>query len=192
MSLSDVMKYELQFYRLKVRQFERMINAGVFGEDRVELLNGVLVMMTSYPPHDNAVDGLDDLLIDRLPRSDWTIREEKPIKLHQFWRPQPDIAVVRGPRESYAERTPTRRDVALIVEVSDTTYAKDSGLKLRLYERCGIPAYWIVDLPRRRVEVRLLQNQSFGPAAIYHDHEEVPVVLDGREFGRFPVREILP
>lgn len=192
MSLSDVVSYELPFYRLKVRQFERMIGAGVFGEDRVELLNGVLVMMTSYPPHDNAVIGLGEQLRDLLPRTDWCVREEKPLKLPRFWRPQPDFAVVRGPRANYVRRTPGRRDTALIVEVADTTYLKDRGIKLRLYERCGIPTYWIVDLPRRRIEVRTLNDQGYGPEVLYHDTEEIPVVIDGREYGKFPVREILP
>ena len=40
-----------------------------------------------------------------------------------------------------------------MIEVSDTTYLKDSTLKLRMYARAGIEDYWIVNLPEERVEV---------------------------------------
>ena len=39
------------------------------------------------------------------------------------------------------------------VEVSDTTYSKDSGRKLRKYARTGVQAYWIDHINRRLVEV---------------------------------------
>ena len=44
-------------YRVSVRQFKKMIDAGVFGEhDHVELLEGILVdKMTKKPPHNFTV-----------------------------------------------------------------------------------------------------------------------------------------
>ena len=41
----------------------------------------------------------------------------------------------------------------LVIEVSDTTYPKDRGPKLRLYARAGIRDYWIINLLQNRVEV---------------------------------------
>jgi Uma2 family endonuclease len=41
----------------------------------------------------------------------------------------------------------------LVIEVSDTTYLKDSGPKLRMYARAGIQDYWILNLPEARLEV---------------------------------------
>ena len=55
----------------------------------------------------------------------------------QFWKPLPDVAVVRGLHRDFIARTPGPSDIALIVEVSDTTYAKDTRIKLRRYERVG-------------------------------------------------------
>jgi Uma2 family endonuclease len=90
-----------------------------------------------------------------------------------------------------------RRSVALLVEIADTSYAKDSGPKMRPYATFQIPVYWIVDLNRRVVEVR---SQPFGKGKqagyarcdTYFEHELVPVVLAGVDVGRIAVAELLP
>ena len=48
---------------------------------------------------------------------------------------------------------PDPADVALLVEVSDSTLALDRGKKLSAYAADGIPVYWIVNLVDRQVEV---------------------------------------
>ena len=100
----------LKPYRLTVEQFEKMIDAGVFPDrPRVELLGGVLFRkMTKNDPHDFAVDFLGSVL-NRLLEPAWLAREEKSVVLGKFWRPEPDIAVVRGPRERYRKRATARR-----------------------------------------------------------------------------------
>ena len=49
-------------------------------------------------------------------------------------------------------------DVAMLVEIADSSYARDGGVKMRRYAGFGIPVYWIVDLNRRVVEVRTLPS----------------------------------
>ncbi len=178
-------------YRFTVSKFNRLAATGVFEDDRVELLGGVPTMMTTCPPHDYAVTRLGDFLEDCLSRERWTVREEKPIHLGRFWQPVPDLAVVRGAAKDFATRTPEVLDIALLVEVSDTTYAKDSGKKLRAYERAGVSTYWIVDLVRRRVEVREMGPRGLAIATLYQDADAVPVVLDGIERGRIVVADLL-
>src|SRR5438105_238285 len=111
-------------YRLTVRQFERMIDAGVFrNEDHVELLGGLLVdQMTTNDPHDFAVDQFGAILTRALPL-EWIARQEKSVVLGRFWRPQPDVAVARGPRERYRSSAPRVADLAMLIEVADTSYA---------------------------------------------------------------------
>ena len=53
-------------YRLTVPKFHRLAATGVFEDDRVELLDGVLTLMTTGPAHDYAVSQLGDLLSDLL------------------------------------------------------------------------------------------------------------------------------
>jgi Uma2 family endonuclease len=184
-------------YRINVRQFEKMIDAGVFPDDaNVELLAGILVAMTINDPHAFVVDWLADLLRSLLPAG-WRLREEKPVKLDRRWRPQPDIAILRGPAQNYARRAPCPEEIALLVEVADTSYRKDAGIKLRRYATAGVPVYWIVNLARQQIEV-YTDPQGQGRMAGYRTMvvrsvtEQVPVVIDGQERGLVAVKELFP
>ncbi len=185
-------------YRLTVRQFERMIDAGIFPEGaHLELLGGVLVdKMTKNDPHDFVVGRLGDALRASLAVG-FIVREEKSLRLGRWWRPEPDLAVVRGRWEDFSARAPRVSDVALLVEVADTTYAKDRGVKWHRYAAAGIPAYWIVNLLKRQIEV-FGNPAERGRAASYHDAASygleavLPVEIDGREVGRFAARDLLP
>jgi len=184
-------------YRLSVRQFEAMCAADVFGDDRVELLGGLLIVMSQYPPHTYVVMQMADALRQILPAGGWDIREEKAVLLGRFWSPQPDVAVVRGPRTSYLARTPRASDLAILIEVADTTYAKDSGAKWRNYAAARVAIYWITNLARRQVEVYTDpagrgKSATYRGCKVYAPDAEIPVVLDGREVGRIAVKDILP
>jgi len=119
-----------------------------------------------------------------------------PLELGQ-WLPLADAVVLKGPDSVYDTRLARADDVALLVEIADTSYAKDCGPKLRRYASFRIPVYWIIDLNRRIVEVR---TQPFGKGKqagyarcdVYQEHDQVPVVLDGREAGRIAVADLLP
>jgi Uma2 family endonuclease len=185
-------------YRLTVRQFERMIDAGVFPEGaHVELLGGMLVdKMTKKPPHNIAAGQTRDALLRIIPPG-WFVDEEKPIAIGRKDRPEPDVTVVRGRRHDYRRRAPGPKDLALVVEVSDLTYAKDRGVKWRRYASARVSVYWIVHLAKAQVEV-YRDPTGRGASAGYRDSTlsgadaEVPVMIDGREVGRIAVRDILP
>ena len=66
--------------------------------------------------------------------------------------PEPDVSVARGGPDDYEGRHPGPGEVALVVEVSRTTAAKDRKLG-PVYAAAGIPAFWILDVKRRRLEV---------------------------------------
>jgi Uma2 family endonuclease len=185
-------------YRLTVEQFDKMIAAGVFPDRiRVELLGGVLVRkMTKNDPHDFAVGELG-ARINRLLEPAWFAREEKSVVLGKYWRPEPDVAVVRGPRDRYRSAAPRIADLGLLIEVSDVSYAKDRGLKWRRYAAVGLGSYWIVNLNQRRIEVYSRpegrgEAAAYKEAAFYGPDDEVPVILEGRERGLVMVRDLLP
>lgn len=182
----------LTAYRVSVKMFNQMCCAGLFEDEKVELLNGVMTKMTSGPGHDFVVAVLGQILEKLLPSDKWSVREEKPVELGRFWKPQPDVAVVRGSHRDFSARTPGPADIVLIIEVSDSTYAKDTRIKLRRYERCGIATYWVVDLSRRRVEVREMGQKGLAVPVFYHENDEIPVALDGQAYGRISVRDLLP
>jgi Uma2 family endonuclease len=184
-------------YRLTVRQFEKMIDAGVFhDDDHIELLGGLLVeKMVKNDPHDFAIDMLGSIL-NKMLTADWIARQEKSVVLGRFWRPEPDIAVARGPRERYRTQCPRALDLAMLIEVADSTYAKDRGTKWRCYAAARVSDYWIVNLPERQIEV-YSGSSGRGKSALYQDvtifaaDEEVPLIIEGRNLGRIRVSEVL-
>jgi Uma2 family endonuclease len=152
--------------------------------------------MTTNDPHDFVVTQLGSLVRPRLP-ANWTLREEKSVQLGRFWRPKPDISVLKAPSRAFVRRSPQPVDIALLVEVADTTYLKDSGIKPRRYAHVQIPHYWVVHLDRRQVEVYRDPHgrhgkAGYGIAEIHRDAVEIPVVIEGKDLGRIAVKEILP
>ena len=87
----------------------------------------------------------------------------------------------------------------LVMEISDTTYRKDAGPKLRAYARAGVADYWIVNLPLRRVEVyRRPENPTPGRrsgwryADVSHFGPGQTVAPLLRPMISFPVDALLP
>ncbi|MFO0887697.1 MAG: Uma2 family endonuclease [Isosphaeraceae bacterium] len=188
----------LRPYRLNVRQFEAMIGAGLFEDGpRVELIHGRLIeRMTKHEPHSFVVGSLCDL-VRALVVPGGFVREEKPLEIGPDSRPEPDVSVVRGERGDYRQQIPPGTETALVIEVADSTYAKDHGRMLALYASAIIPVYWIVRLPERKVEVYSGptgsgRSASYAECATFDDAAEVPVVIDGVERGRLAVRSFLP
>ena len=78
---------------------------------------------------------------------DWYIRSAKPIRLPgQGSEPEPDRCVVRGAIRDYGEYHPGPADIALVVEVADSSLADDRKLADGVYGPAGIPVYWIVNV----------------------------------------------
>lgn len=135
---------------LKRVEYERLVEAGVFDDERIELLEGVIVEMSPQDPrHSGTVARLAELLT-RLVSADCHVRSLLPFGASDDSLPEPDIAVV--PRGDYDEAHPRRAH--LIVEVANTSLRKDRSIKSALYARAGVPEYWVVDVADRRVEIR--------------------------------------
>jgi Uma2 family endonuclease len=188
-------------HRITVAEYHRMADAGTFGpESRVELLEGVIVdKTTKKTPHVHATDLLADLLHHFLPRrSDYFASMGNPVTIEERdGEPEPDAMVVRGSLKDFAGRRRTPADLALVVEVSGTSYQIDRFVKWVTYAAAGIPIYWIVDLNRGRLEVHTKPTGQGETAAYTHTQilgpdDEVSLILDGREVARFAAREILP
>ncbi len=140
--------------RFAVREYQRMIDAGVLTEDeRLELLDGIIVPMSpTSPRHAAHVARLGELLRSLL-GSRAQVREEKAIALEPASQPEPDLAVVQPRSDFYAGSHPARADVVFPIEVADTSLERDCGVKLGIYAAAGIPAVWVLDLPGDRLWV---------------------------------------
>jgi len=81
--------------------------------------------------------------------------------------------------DRYADSLPGPEDVLLVVEVADTTLAYDRRVKLPLYAAAGIPDTWLVNLPRRSIEVhREPQGNRYQQVTVYRRGESItPLAL---------------
>jgi Uma2 family endonuclease len=95
---------------------------------------------------------------------------------------QPDIVVFTADRRHVVELdAPIEQPPDVAVEViSPTTAKNDRGRKLRMFERFGVPEYWILDPGRERIEVRrLLDGRYPGPASAGRGERFASNVLAG-------------
>lgn len=131
--------------RLTRLEYEALVERGVFDEDDpIELLDGHLVFREPQGSRHAAASLRIRLALDRAFGRGHHVRPQFPIALDEVSEPEPDIAVVRGRIEDYRDAHPT--SPVLVVEVAESSLARDRGRKGRLYARAGIPDYWIVNL----------------------------------------------
>ena len=122
---------------------------------RYELINGDIVeKMSQNPPHMITVMlftawlmrvfGMDHVFCQG------TLNIEMPGEA-QTNAPEPDVMALRRAVTAFGSRLPVPADVALLIEVSDTTLRFDLNGKALLYARAGIEDYWVADVVGRRI-----------------------------------------
>jgi hypothetical protein len=110
---------------LNVDQYEQLVETGVLDGQAIELINGLLVRkMRKKPPHVVASEATRDELLPLI-QPGWRLTIEAPVRIPDFDEPEPDLGVVRGTRNDYKNRHPGPADLALLIEVSDTTLDQD-------------------------------------------------------------------
>jgi Uma2 family endonuclease len=67
--------------------------------------------------------------------------------------PQPDLIVFVPAGAAIAFSMPQPAELALVVEISDTTLRFDLNVKANLYARAGITDYWVLDINGHRLIV---------------------------------------
>ena len=177
-------------YRLTVDEYERI--GAMLDDPRVELIDGCLVKkMPKKPEHKwatkKALEALDALL-----PPGWTSQKEEAMRISTYDEPEPDIGIVRGSDDDWKHRNPGPADVALLVEVSDSTLAEDRKMAER-FARAGIPVYWIINLVDGQVDVFSNPGPSgYGSFDVLAPPHVLRVVIDAVEVGEIPVADVLP
>jgi Uma2 family endonuclease len=133
---------------LRRHEYERMIDAGLFRDERIELIRGVIVEMSPQNmPHSGAIQLLTRLLVPPLiGRSD--VRVQLPFAAGDDSLPEPDLALVEP--MYFGKAHPDR--AFLIIEVADASLKFDRQEKAELYATAGVPEYWIVNLGEKMIE----------------------------------------
>jgi Uma2 family endonuclease len=180
--------------RWTVQEYQQMAEMGFFADQRVELIDGVIVAMAPMlESHVAAVTRLSAILFRLLDQQRYWIRIQSTLKLGDHM-PEPDLAIAGGPPA--ADRG---RDVnpLLVIEVSDTTLRTDRGKKMSLYAASRVPEYWVVNLQSRLVEVytRPIQDQThpfgwrYADVKTYGASDRIPLQL--AEGAQVPVAEFI-
>ena len=178
-----------------VAEYHQLCELGILTEDdNLELLEGYLVhKMPRNPPHAGTLQRLLRHLLSMMPDG-WEVRCQSAVTLIDS-EPEPDLAVVRTDAGDYMQRHPAPEDIALVVEVADSTLAGDRADKCRIYARAGVPIYWIVNLVDGQIEV--YSSPVGGPTPGYRDRadrrigDEVEVMLAGQRVGSVAVSAVL-
>lgn len=138
--------------RFTTTEFVRMIESTVFEDMKIELIDGELERMA--PPHGGhaarhaevagmvwqaaRAAGLHSLI-------------EMGIRIDDDTVLVCDVALASRPIAADGFAEPAA--LLLVVEIAETTMARDMGMKRALYAAAGIPEYWVVDGKRGGVHV---------------------------------------
>jgi Uma2 family endonuclease len=139
--------------RLTREQYYELGRLGCFDGKRVELIFGEVVEMSPINwSHHIGVGLVSDALALAFATGHF-IDVQQPFSVPggvPGSEPQPDVAVIPGARRDYTDH-PTV--AALLVEVADTTLAKDTTTKAELYATADVADYWVLDIDNRQLHV---------------------------------------
>ena len=167
-----------RLYRMTVHEYEAMVASGALkSRNRFHLINGYLVAkMTQNPPH-RVADELCGAQLSRiLPADRWHVAGAKPVRFPgRASEPEPDRCVVRGTIRDYEDHHPGPGEIALIVEIADSSLADDRKLATEVYGPAEYPVYWIVNLDHRQVEVYTYPGpEGYGSTEVFTEGQSVP------------------
>lgn len=134
---------------LSRHQYDKLVERGVFDDERIELLRGQLVTMSPQGGlHSTVTARLTQRLIRALDDA-YEIRSHSPFAATDDSEPEPDISVSR--RQRRRAYHPSR--ALLLVEIAESSLRKDRLVKAEIYAEARAAEYWIVDLATKSVFV---------------------------------------
>jgi Uma2 family endonuclease len=168
-------------HHFSVDEFDRMVEAGVFGEDdRVELIEGEVIEMSPIGKcHAGFVRKLTKTL-ERLVGDRSIVSVQNPILAGGWSKAQPDIALLLPRADFYTTIDPGPRHVQVLIEVADSSLEYDTSVKVPLYAKAGIREVWVIDVKARQAIVfSVLRGGAYR-------HRDVYRRGDSFVSGRFP------
>src|SRR5262245_65744738 len=112
--------------RWRRAEYERLVDLGIFAGERLELLEGLLVVREPQgSPHAAVVAHIGQVLATAFGPG-WHPRLHSPLALGDDSEPEPDVAIVAGSPFDYLRAHPST--VGLVVEVADSSVRLDRRL----------------------------------------------------------------
>lgn len=119
-------------------------------DGRIEMIEGVLIEMSPSKhrharAHTQMILGIGRNVPDR-----FELVTEPALYLTDELMLNPDLALL--PKGVLCQNA-KGSDVALLVEIADSTLTRDLTEKARYYGQSGVCEYWVVDLPNRKLHI---------------------------------------
>ncbi|MBV9849531.1 MAG: Uma2 family endonuclease [Armatimonadetes bacterium] len=156
-------------------EYYRLAKYGILQPDeRTELIYGRVIkrMGPMGEPHSISIMKTADALEDAFGPG-WVVRQQLSLRLNSGLEPEPDVLVVPGVPDDYAD-VPISSVALLLVEVSDTTLRYDRGTKAAMYATDSVPDYWLINLRYRTLEVRRQpENGEYLSLDVYGEQESI-------------------
>ncbi|MEL6567755.1 MAG: Uma2 family endonuclease [Pseudomonadota bacterium] len=144
-------------HKVTVDELEALLRAGFLSHcERLELIDGVIVEM----PHEGFahVDlkaQITEWLMGRV-QDPYRVVPDATLRISSTEAPAPDIRIQR--RDVPMSQI-TGADVALIIEIADSSLATDTKAKPEKYAAFGVLEYWVIDLENWQT-VRFQRNED--------------------------------
>lgn len=149
--MASVAEPDLKTRGLRRVEYERLVDLGMFDGERLELLDGLLVVREPQGSWHAALVGQIGQVLQTAFGAGWHARLHAPLALDAESEPEADVAIVAGAYRDYLRAHPST--AALVVEVAASSLKLDRRLKGGLYARAGLGEYWIVNLVDGTLEV---------------------------------------
>jgi Uma2 family endonuclease len=152
---------------LRRAEYDQLVDLGAFVDERIELLEGLLVPMSPIGTiHCSAVQKLTALLVPPL-IGRAAVRVQLAFAALDTSEPEPDVALV--PVGDYDTAHPS--DAYLLIEVAESSLRVDRDIKQRIYASAHVPEYWIVYTSEKRIEVYTLPGADGYDSVRHITHE---------------------
>ncbi len=133
--------------RFTADEYHRMAEVGILSErDRVELIDGEIILMSPIGNRHSAGVSKATRALVRAVGDDAIVQPQGPVRLDEYYEPEPDLALLRPRADFYSSRHRSPEDVLLIIEIADSSLEYDRNVKAPIYAAARICEYWLVDL----------------------------------------------
>lgn len=140
-------------HRFTVEEYEKILETGIFNDERVELLNGIIADMGKVSQaHFGMIIFLNKLLVFHC-ANNFCCSPQNPVRMGEYGAPMPDFVIAKFREDNYTGAKMQPEDILLTIEVSDSSLKTDRQVKTVIYASNNIPEYWIVNLQDYQIEV---------------------------------------
>jgi Uma2 family endonuclease len=142
---------ELEPRMFTVEEYHRIAEIGLFDDGRVELLDGVVVRMPPIGPPHWSTHRMVMNYLTRIVGDLAQVHGQISLPLGDRNEAEPDLAILADRPYFEEKRVPDPDEIYAMIELAESSIARDTRVKGRLYARFSIRDYVVVDLVKGKL-----------------------------------------